>query len=69
MTKSMIQDHNSATGEIIEREMTAEEVAIHERDIIEKKAQDAEKAAKDAARAELLTRLGITAEEAALLLA
>lgn len=69
MTKSMIQDHNSATGEIIEREMTAEEIAIHEADILEKKAQDADKAAKDAARAELLTRLGITAEEAALLLA
>ena len=69
MTKSMIQDHNSATGEIIEREMTAEEIAIHEADILEKKAQDADKTAKNAARAELLTRLGITAEEAALLLA
>jgi len=52
----------------VTRDMTAEEVAQHKLDQIEaarlKEANDA----KAAARAEVLERLGLTAEEAALLL-
>ena len=62
-----------STGEVSEIELTAEEVAQREADAIayaEAKAQeDADKVAKEAAKADLLARLGITAEEAALLLA
>ena len=62
-----------STGEVSEIELTAEEVAQREADAIahaEAEAQEeADKAVKEAAKAELLARLGITAEEAALLLA
>jgi hypothetical protein len=62
-----------STGEVSEIELTAEEVAQREADAIaaaEAKAkEDADKAAAQAAKAELLAKLGITAEEAALLLA
>jgi hypothetical protein len=50
------------------RDMTAEEVAQHELDQIEAARLKAENEAKSAARVDLLDRLGITAEEAALLL-
>ena len=61
-----------STGEVSEIELTAEEVAQREADAqaaAEAKAQeDADKAAKAADKAALLERLGITEEEAALLL-
>lgn len=60
--------HNAETGEITEVEMTAAEIKQ-----IEKEAVEAEKRLKAfddriAAKTALLDRLGITAEEAALLL-
>jgi hypothetical protein len=62
---------NCETGEQTEVELTAEEVAQREADAkayeAEQKAKEAEAAAKAQAKAELLDRLGITAEEAALL--
>ena len=61
-----------STGEVSEIELTQEEVAQREADAIaaaEAKAlEDADKVAKAADKAALLERLGITAEEAALLL-
>jgi len=64
---------NCETGETLEVELTAEEVAQREADAkahAEAKAkEDADKAAAEVAKAELLAKLGITAEEAALLLA
>jgi len=64
---------NCETGETLEVELTAEEVAQREADAqayAEAKAEeDANKAAAEVAKAELLAKLGITAEEAALLLA
>jgi len=69
MTKSIIRIHNVETGEIIEREMTAEEIAQQEIDEANYKARQAEITAKAQAKAELLERLGITADEAKLLLA
>jgi len=63
---------NCETGEQTEVELTAEEVAQREADAkayeADKKAKEAEAAAKAEAKAELLDKLGITAEEAALLL-
>lgn len=61
-----------STGEVSEIELTAEEVAQREADAIahaEAKAkEEADKAAADAAKAELLAKLGITEDEAKLLL-
>jgi hypothetical protein len=68
MTKPMIRIHNTDTNEITDREMNDDEFAQYE--IAKKESLDrakAEKAAADA-KAALLTKLGITAEEAALLL-
>jgi len=62
---------NCETGEQTEVELTAEEIAQREADAkayeADKKAKDAEAASKAIAKAELLDKLGITAEEAALL--
>lgn len=64
---------NCETGEVQEVELTAEEIAQREADakaFAEAKAkEEAELAAKAAAKAELLDRLGITEDEAKLLLA
>jgi hypothetical protein len=61
-----------STGEVSEIELTAEEVAQRTADAKafadSKAAEDADKAAKAADKAALLERLGITADEAALLL-
>ena len=60
--------HNIQTGEIIEREMTAEEIAIYERDLELNAERETEKAEAAAKRLALLEKLGITEEEAKLLL-
>lgn len=60
--------HNIETGEAIERDMTAEEVAQWEADQAANEAAANEAAAAASAKAALLAKLGITAEEAALLL-
>jgi hypothetical protein len=68
MTRPMIRIHNSQTDEIIDREMTDTEYA-------ELQAQQADLAANETAEAQaatnkaaLLAKLGITADEAKLLL-
>jgi len=64
----MLIEHNVTTGEIIERELTAKE--IEDRAILaaEVAAEEEAKAEKAIAKAELLDRLGITEDEAKLLL-
>ena len=57
-----------ADGTVIERDFTDAELAQIEADKLVQLAKQAEADAKVAAKAELLDRLGITAEEAALLL-
>lgn len=64
-----ITEHNVETGEIIERDATAEELAQNELDAQEREALLAEAVAKAEAKAALLERLGITEDEAKLLLA
>ena len=68
MTQPTIKIHNVETGEVIEREMTAEELAQLEADKVSSAERKAAQAAIDSAREAILARLGITAEEAQLLL-
>jgi hypothetical protein len=57
-----------ADGTVIERDFTAAELAQMEIDAVNAAAKQAEATAKAATRAALLTRLGITEEEARILL-
>ena len=68
MTTPQIQIHDVATGEIVVREMNADELAQLEKD--KKQAQlDAQaQTAKQAARQAVLDKLGLTADEANALL-
>jgi hypothetical protein len=68
MKKPMIRIHDVETNEIIDREMTDAEFEIYEAGLAADAAAKIEAAAKATAKAELLTRLGITADEAKLLL-
>lgn len=68
MPKLMIRIHNVETGEIIDREMTADELKAHEASASALKALEDAQAAKADDKAALLNRLGITEEEASLLL-
>ena len=68
MTRPMVKIHNIKTGEIIEREMNDAEFAQHQVDQVAEAAKAAELAAKAQARQALLDKLGITEDEAKLLL-
>jgi hypothetical protein len=66
MSKTL--DVNATTGEEIIRDMTEQEESDYAKVVAKEKAkQDAENA-KETAKAALLAKLGITADEAALLL-
>ena len=73
MTKSdarpIVRIHNSETDEVIDREMNDAEFAQYEALQVANAARQAAEAAKAAEKAALLERLGITADEAKLLLA
>ncbi len=64
----MIRIHNTETNEVIDREATDDEFAQFELDQIQSQKRIAEAQAKAQAKAALLQRLGITADEAKLLL-
>ena len=68
MTKPIIRIHNIETNEIIDREMNDAEFAQYEVDEAEALVRQAEAEAKATAKAALLAQLGITAEQAKLLL-
>jgi hypothetical protein len=68
MPNPMIRIHDLQTGEIVDREMTAKEAAEHAKQEAEFLAAEQARADKVEAKAALLERLGITADEAALLL-
>ena len=67
-TKPMVRIHNIETNEIIDREMTDSEFAQYEADQAVQAIAKAEAEAKEAARQAILDRLGLTADEAKLLL-
>jgi len=63
MTKPMVRIHNTETDEVIDREMTAAELKIYE---AEKKiiaGYQVEAEAKETAKAAILDRIGLTADE------
>jgi len=64
----MVRIHNTETDEIIDREMTDAEFTQHKKRQQIAAKEEAEAEAKETAKAALLSRLGITAEEAVLLL-
>jgi len=66
--KMKITEHNVTTGAIIEREASAEELTQYEADQIADIAAQEAKATRAAVRAALLEKLGITEDEAKLLL-
>lgn len=68
MSKPFVKIVNSLTGEEIEREMTDEEFAQYELDAQKAQIEKLEIAAKAQAKIELLNKLGITEEEAKILL-
>ena len=70
MTKSKVQitEFNCATGEEIVRDLTNEEISQMESDAANAVTRKAEAEAKATAKAELLEQLGITEEQAKLLL-
>jgi len=72
MSRPMIRIHNTQTDEVIDREMNdtefAQYQAICEAEAIKQAEAEAKATAKAAQRQALLTRLGITEEEARILL-
>lgn len=68
MTNPMIKIHDASTDQIIEREMNAEELAQWELDQQDLKLLADAEATKAAEKAALLAKLGITEDEAKLLL-
>lgn len=68
MSRPIIKIHNIETGEIIEREYNDVELAQWEKEQAEEMTRQAAKAQAKIKREALLERLGITEEEARLLL-
>jgi hypothetical protein len=68
MTRPTVRIHDLSTDEVIDREMNDAEFAQYEADQAAYATQAAEEAAKAEQKAALLDRLGITEEEAQLLL-
>jgi hypothetical protein len=68
MSENMVRIHNLETGEITDREMTADELAQRDADLAAQAVAAAEAEAKATQKTALLEKLGITADEAVLLL-
>jgi len=68
VSKPMIKIHNVETNEVIDREMNDAEFAQYEADQAAQATAQAEAEAKATAKAALLEQLGITEEQAKLLL-
>jgi hypothetical protein len=68
MTKYIHRTHNAETGEIIEKEYTADEVKAVEAAIAESQAAEAQRQKIEADKAAILAKIGLTADEAKLLL-
>jgi len=63
MTKPIIRIHNTETDEVIDREMTAAEFKQYEINKANTIAEKAEAEAKATAKAAILDRIGLTADE------
>jgi hypothetical protein len=69
MTKPLVRIHNTQTDEVIDKEMTAAQYTQYQKDAKDWEALLVEAETKTAQRFALLERLGITEDEAKLLLA
>ncbi len=67
-TRPMVRIHNIETNEIIDREMNDDEFSQYQADQLSLATRKAEAEAKEASRQAILDRLGLTADEAKLLL-
>jgi hypothetical protein len=67
-TRPMVRIHDLATNEVIDREMNDAEFTQYQADQTAQAEAQAEAEAKVAARQAILDRLGLTADEAALIL-
>ncbi len=65
---TMIKEHNATTGEIIEREMNAQELELRKSQETKAQLEAQAEAQKATDKAALLVKLGLTESEAALLL-
>lgn len=63
MSRPMIRIHNVETDEVIDKEMTAAEFKIYEAEQKANAAAQAESDAKATAKAAILDRIGLTADE------
>ena len=68
MPRPLVKIHDAETNEVIEREMNNAEFAEHQKLVEELEEKAAAAQSEAAAKAALLDRLGITADEAKLLL-
>ena len=63
MSRPMIRIHNTETDEVIDREMTNAEFKVYEADQKTQANVKAEAQAKEIAKAAILDRIGLTADE------
>lgn len=68
MSKPMVREHNTETNEIIDREMTDAEYTSYQEGQAAQIAIKSEVKAKEVQRQAILNRLGLTSEEAKILL-
>jgi hypothetical protein len=66
--RPMVREHNTETDEVIDREMTNAELEAYEESKAIAQAAKADAESKESAKAALLVKLGITEDEAKLLL-
>ena len=62
-TRPMVRIHNAETDEVIDREMNDAEFAQFQAEQAQIKIQEAEAQAKETAKAAILDRIGLTADE------
>jgi hypothetical protein len=62
-TRPMVRIHNTETDEVIDREMNDAEFAIYQADQAAQAIAKAEAEAKENAKAAILDRIGLTADE------
>ena len=63
MSRPMIRIHNIETNEVIDREMTAAELKVYEANQAAQAIAQVEAEAKATAKAAILDRIGLTADE------
>ncbi len=68
MSNPIVTIHNVETGKIVSREMNEKELLVYEATQISIKAQEVEKAKAEAEKTAILAKIGLTADEAKLLL-